>query len=130
MADQYDPRHAPDPADWLAMEEFERLELVRSAHRGTELAPAVERIHSATHMVVENQVALGDETPVQKTVQRLMTEGLDRHQAVHAVGTVVMQHIIGLMQSDDPVVEDPNLAYYAELRRLTAASWIEEYGGN
>ena len=33
------------------------------------------------HVVVENQVALGEATPVPATLDRLMDEGLDRHDA-------------------------------------------------
>lgn len=45
------------------------------------------------HVVVENQIALGDEIPVRRAVQRLMSEGLDRHDSIHAVGSVLIGHI-------------------------------------
>jgi hypothetical protein len=40
------------------------------------------------HVVVENQVALGEATSVPEALDRLINEGLDRHDAVHAVGSV------------------------------------------
>ena len=40
-------------------------------------------------VVIENQIAMGDELPVRRALDRLMGEGLDRHGAVHAVGLVL-----------------------------------------
>jgi len=39
--------------------------------------------------MVENQVALGDQYPVESVLSRLMAEGLDRHEAVHAIGSAL-----------------------------------------
>jgi hypothetical protein len=73
-------------------------------------------------MVVENQIAEGDALPVRRTLERLMSEGLDRHDAVHAIGTVLIGHMNDLMKAGH-VEGDPNLPYFAELERLTAAGW-------
>jgi hypothetical protein len=55
-----------------------------------------------------------------------MDEGLDRHQAIHAIGSVLFEYIFDLMKAlnakDDPQ-GDPNPAYFAALERLTAESW-------
>jgi hypothetical protein len=40
------------------------------------------------HVIVENQAAQGLETPVRRTLARLQAEGLSRHDAVHAVGSI------------------------------------------
>jgi hypothetical protein len=48
------------------------------------------KLHRVAHVVVENQVALGDPPAVREALARLMGEGLDRHNALHAVGSVVM----------------------------------------
>jgi len=130
MNTEYDPLTAPDKATWLELEEFERLRLIIESHQKLGVQLPNERIHAASHMVVENQVAMGDETPVEKTVERLLQEGLDRHDAVHAVGTVVMEHIRNLMMQEDPAGEDPNTAYYAELERFSAQEWIDRFGGD
>jgi hypothetical protein len=86
------------------------------------------RLHALIHMIVENQVALGDETPVAEAVVRLMQEGLDRHDAVHAVGSVLAGYIWKAMQRDLSKTIDPNVAYYDEIRGLTAQKWREQYG--
>ena len=46
--------------------------------------------HAAVHAVVETQISMGDETPVRCTASRLMAEGLDRHEAIHAIGIAFM----------------------------------------
>ena len=39
-----------------------------------------------------------DELPVRRTAQRLMSEGLDRHDAIHAIGSVLAGNIHDLMR--------------------------------
>jgi hypothetical protein len=81
-----------------------------------------ERLHAAAHVIVENQVAMGNATVVPVTLARLMREGLDRHDAIHAIGTV----LVGIYFD---VAKDPsrqiniNAAYGRQLSELTAASW-------
>ena len=122
----YDPVHAPDPDSWLSMDEQERLDLVMNYHRraGDELPN--EQVHAVIHVVVENQVAMGDEIPTRATVERMMREGLDRHDAVHAVGSVLAGYLHELL-GDGDAAPDINQGFYKELDKLTAANWLEEY---
>jgi hypothetical protein len=48
-----------------------------------------DRIGATVHVIVENQVALGDAFPAKAVLIRLMNEGLDRHEAIHAIGSVL-----------------------------------------
>jgi len=78
-----------------------------------------------THVVVENQVALGEPTPVPDTLKRLVDEGLDRHEAIHAIGSILMSIVFDV--SHDPhVTGDINARYSRELAELTAAGWRSE----
>jgi len=128
---RYDPLKAPDPAEWLALDEQERISLAQDYHRRAKIRLPNETVHSVLHAIVENQIALGDEIPVRRTVQRLMTEGLDRHDAIHAVGMILMQFMSDVMSRADTQQPesraDPNLPYYAALEELTAESW-RRYG--
>jgi hypothetical protein len=45
----------------------------------------------------ENQLALEDQAIVRATLHRLMNEGLTRHDAVHAVGAVLTEHIYDML---------------------------------
>ena len=118
----YDPLVAPDPEEWLALEEDERIGMVMDFHRRARIRLPNAKAHAIAHAVVENQIAEGDALPVRRTLERLMDEGLDRHDAVHAIGMVVMGHINDLLKAGH-VEGDPKLPYFAELERLTADQW-------
>jgi len=120
--DQYDPLNAPDAEEWLALDESERLALVRRFHQRARLRLPNLTVHAVAHAIVENQIALGDETPVARTALRLMAEGLDRHQAIHAIGAVLFG-TINDMTKQPAANADPNQRYYAELEQLSAESW-------
>src|SRR5438132_12245991 len=72
---RYDPQHARDPEAWLALDEAERTALVLQYHRRARVRLPNARLHATIHVVVENQVALGDEIPVRRTLERLRAEG-------------------------------------------------------
>jgi len=80
------------------------------------------KVHATVHAMVETQIALGDETPACRTVQRLMDPGLDRHETVHAIGWVLIQFMSDLMDRSETVTE-PNAAYFAALERFTVEDW-------
>jgi hypothetical protein len=124
MIQRYDPLEAPDPQEWLALDEEERLELVEEYHRSARIRLPNLAAHAATHTIVENQIALADDTPARRTAERLMREGLDRHEAIHAIGMVLMEHLNKMMKMKAPPPGvDPNAAYFVELERLTAEEW-------
>ena len=81
---KYNTQKRPDPDRWLSLGEDERLELIITCHEriGDDL-PNV-RLHAAIHTVVENQITLKEEAPIQ-AMRRLRMEGLDRHDAVRKV---------------------------------------------
>jgi hypothetical protein len=122
MSLRYDALRPPDPRTWLAHAEAERIEAVEAYHRKHRLHVPNLLLHATFHVVVENQVALGEDTPVHQTLIRLMEEGLDRHDAVHAIGSVLASHVYDILKAPE-VQTDPNAAYYSELRQLTAVSW-------
>ncbi len=73
------------------------------------------------HTVVENQLALDDQT-VRGTLERLMRDGLARHQAVHAIGTVLIEYLHDLLHAKTPST-DSHAPYYAALQQLTPKKW-------
>jgi len=127
IQDAYDPAVAPDPAQWLALGEQERLDLVLDYHRRAGISLPSEKMHAATHVTIENQIALGDELPVRRTVERLMAEGLDRHEAVHAVGSVLTTHLFEAMKEQEAKAVS-NDAYNAAVEQLTVESWRRKFG--
>lgn len=129
MIRRYDPLVPPDATQWLALPEDLRRRLVEAYHRRTRVRLPNHTVPAIAHVVVENQIALGEETPVRRTAERLMREGLDRHDTIHAIGSVLMNFIVDVRQgqSEDAA---PTEAYYAALDGLSAAGWVREFGGD
>lgn len=117
----YDPNRAPDPAEWLALDEVERLSRIEDYVQNAESDAPNPSLHAAMHAVVENQIALGEPLTERGTIERLMAEGLDRHDAVHAVGCVLAEHMYVIMQ-DDPRPGVPG-CYATALEELTVKRW-------
>jgi hypothetical protein len=108
------------------MDEQERLQLVENFHQRARIHLPNAKVHAVIHVIVENQIALGDEIPVKRTVQRLMSEGLDRHESIHAVGSVLIGHLGELLgRPEAETGADPNHPYYTALDQLTAKGWTQ-----
>jgi hypothetical protein len=119
---RYNPIEAPNPEEWLALDERARIDLVRDYHRRARIRLPIERVHAMLHAIVETQIALGDKTTARRTALRLMDEGLDRHETIHAIGMVLINHTSDLMKTMKSG-QDPNAPYFAALERLTAQHW-------
>lgn len=121
--ERYDPERAPDPEEWLALDEQERIALVAVHHPRTRAKLPNRQLHAAIHVVVENQLA-ERVAVVQETLERLMAEGLDRHEAIHAIGSVVAEH---LWKAMNEMLPGPDLeeGYFRRLEALTASDWLK-----
>ena len=97
---EYDPDYGPAPQEWLALDEQARIQLCEE-HHGGQWSPSALR-HAVVHAIVENQLALGEPVVV-ATLARLRSDGLDRHEAVHAIGSLLSAHL-------DSLLEDPGRA--------------------
>jgi hypothetical protein len=124
---KYDPSVPPDPERWLALDEGAQIAIVEQYHRSRRIKLPDPTLHAVIHTVVETQVATGDALPVAGTLGRLIAEGLDRHEAVHAIGAVLASHIDALQAGDLPAGTDANELYYDQLRSLTKESWLDQW---
>lgn len=129
----YDPLIAPHAEDWLATDEQWRLDLIARYHVEEGFDAQRAALHASIHATIENQIAEGDRWPARRALQRLMTEGLDRHEAIHAIGSVLAVRINELMRahhsqtgSSEPQspLEFDNDAYFSEVEKLTAKEWL------
>jgi hypothetical protein len=116
----YDATEQPDPKIWLELDETERIDLVIDYHRHIGAQLETPGLHAMAHVVVENQAPLGEVTPVPETLERLLNEGLDRHEAVHAIGSVLMEIMLDTVDKPDDR-SDINARYNRELALVTAA---------
>jgi hypothetical protein len=119
---QYDPHEHINSDAWLALDESERTRLVVRYHRHQRIRLPNETVHALIHVIVENQVALGNAFPAKGVLFRLMSEGLDRHEAVHAIGSVLSETFFTAM-SEENVHGHLNADYVEKLMALSAESW-------
>jgi len=125
----YDADVAPDAKPWLNLDEQERIARVSRYHEAAlkpgARPPAMAR-HAGMHVIVENQLAEGSPPQVCAAVARLMGQGMGRHDALHAVGWVLTEHMRSAMERRTPVDEE---AYVVELEALSLESWLARVSG-
>ena len=119
---RYDPNRAPEPAEWLELDEEERIALVERFHRKMPEHAQSLKAHAIVHAAVETQLALNDPPGARYALTRLMGEGLDRHEALHAIGSVLAEYLFEALRGSG-AKDTSNDAYAQALLRLTAASW-------
>jgi hypothetical protein len=117
---RYDPDRELDVEAWIDLDEGERIVIAEDYHRRARVKVPDVKVHAIIHTIVENQVALGDEYPVAAKLQHLMDEGLNRHDAVHAIGSVLAEHMFEVMRGG---ADDLNGPYLKDLAKLTAKKW-------
>lgn len=125
---RYDPETPPDAADWLALDEMARVQLVKKHHQAQRLRMPNLSVHAMFHTIVENQLAEGY-APAVRAMARLMAGGLSRHDAVHAIGSVIVGFVYEAAKSPDASpAGDLQPAIAVAMDRLTAASWRQSGG--
>ncbi|MEO6326709.1 MAG: hypothetical protein ABIQ65_18945, partial [Thermoanaerobaculia bacterium] len=119
---RYDARNAPG-ASWLEADEGERLAAIRLHHEELAAHPRAEnnRLHAGVHLIVENQLASGEAPDVSRAVLRLMAAGASRHEAIHAVGLVLMEEMAQMVQ-EERAFDLKRVG--KELKGLKAAEWM------
>jgi hypothetical protein len=102
----YDVANPPPPEEWLAMDENERIRAVEEAHHRTR-SPVGQnpRAHATIHVMVENQLAEGLE-PAVRAYDRFRAAGIDRHTTIHALASVVTQHMMAMLEGQKSIDDD------------------------
>lgn len=119
---RYDPSKTPDSVQWLRIPEVDRIELVIEYHErlGEPLQPDALSLHSSIHVIVENQIAM-EHDPVPQTIAKLTRQGLTRHEAIHAIGAVLIDVAGDFVTANESSWD--NKAYKRRLTKLTAKRW-------
>lgn len=118
---RYDPSHTPDPGEWLELDEQDRVDHVERFHLCAGVDLPNPTLHALLHVVVENQLAIQD-APIVRALARLRKQGLSRHEAVHAIGSLLAQLTYDLLNLKD-TAHTSRARYYAAIERITAAQW-------
>jgi hypothetical protein len=63
---------------------------------------------------------------VRGTLERLTGEGLDRHEAIHAIASILSGHAFDIARGE-PAWPDANAAYFAALGKRIVESWRRAY---
>jgi hypothetical protein len=96
---------------------------VERYHKRARIRLPSARVHAIIHAAIETQVAEGHPAATE-ALQRMRAEGLDRHDAIHAVGSVMAKHIFGIVKQGHAFDE---AAYAADLGELSAKRWLAEW---
>ncbi len=118
---EYDPSATLNPEKWDLLDEDEKMALVQQYHEESDSDLPDLALHSLVHTIVENQIALGDEIPVAATLARLEREGLDRHDAIHAIASILVNYLHEILSGSD--AKSGHEQYYEAVTALTAESW-------
>jgi hypothetical protein len=72
-------------------------------------------LHITIHQIIESQIVNGKPKETAQTVEALMQQGLDRHEAIHRVGTVMADEIFHILKGKRPFDE---ASFVRKLQRL------------
>lgn len=121
---RYDPIRGPDVEEWLAAAEGERLLAVQAYHEEAGITLPRVRAHAVFHAAAENQLAEGYPGAVRALV-RLTAGGVDRHEAIHAIGSVLLHHMHDLMKGRAASFDEA--AYTRDLDALDPERWRSDH---
>lgn len=122
--DRYNPLQQPDREKWLEASESDRIDAVREFHENHDNGGFEEdealTIHSTVHVIVENQLAEGVEL-LPETIAKLMRQGLNRHEAIHAIGAILTEDIFDIVRGEKAKFSLKQ--YRRKLEKITAKRW-------
>ncbi len=120
----YNPLIEPDKDEWLESSEYDRIDAVREFHENFDDDEFEEdgalSIHSTLHVIVENQLAMGVEL-IPETIAKLTRQGLDRHEAIHAIGAIISEDIFYIVRGVKTDFSPKQ--YRRKLEKITAKRW-------
>lgn len=119
---RYDPDKPIDPGQWQALDEMEQQLMIERYHKRARIHLPSARMHAIMHAAIETQLADGRASAT-NALDRMLAQGLSRHDAIHALGSVLAKHIYRVMKEQTPF-EDA--AYDADLDALSAERWLAE----
>jgi hypothetical protein len=106
--------------EWLALDDTTRLTMVEEAHERHRWSVGENaRVHAAMHVIVENRLAQKDE-PVVTAYDRLRAAGVDRHESIHALASVVAAQLFDALAEKRELSPEDDAAFAT----LDPADWL------
>lgn len=88
----YDPMQAPDSTEWHNASQSGHMTRIEKYHRQEDIVPENLPTHVYIHLMVENQLLAPGGDVVRETFTRLIKSGLDRHSAIHVIGSLYLRY--------------------------------------
>jgi len=88
---------------WLELDEQQRQDAIVRYHERLKVEhPELPNIvlHASIHLVLENQLAMGNPAEARLALERLRSRGLTRHEALHRLGVPLSDCLFALMQGE------------------------------
>jgi len=122
--DTYNPSKPLVPQTWLALDEATQITLVQSYHESIEheLTDEALSVHCSLHVIVENQLAMEVEY-IPETIAKLTRQGLERHEAIHAIGAIILDDVFAIARGDTQ--EFSPSKNRKKLAKITAKRWLK-----
>lgn len=121
----YNPAKSPDRAEWRALSERDRIDLIYEYHDFIGETGENMEAHAAIHAAIETQIA-EDVPEIRVTLGRLRKQGLNRHDAIHALGSILAQHMQNIINSSYEDGVDQNAQYSMMLASFDVADWYAD----
>ena len=121
----YDPATPLTPREWLSIDAHERVRLVKNYLLSSKARMRDVKMSAHFLAAAENSVAEGFR-PARRAVERLMSEGLSRPEAMQALASTLQAHPVHAIAGPKELsARDRQLALNAALDSLSAAGWNE-----
>ncbi len=124
----YDANTPPEARAWCAIDEWERVRLVKNYL--LELRPRVSNAKGLAILltIAESQLASGF-GPARRALERLQAQGLTRYEGLKAIAfTLRANPVYAMGESEEPSTRDRQLALNSALDALAAESWRRRTG--
>jgi hypothetical protein len=121
---KYNSDRGPTQAFWEQLSEEEQIRAIATHHRLRSISLPDPRLHALSHLMAEQQLASGEVPAAQATLDRLIEEGLDRHEALHAVAWVLTSLMNEIAAGR---FEGEFLPTYEEQLRTLPESWYDTF---
>lgn len=121
---RYDAAVAPEPSQWAELDEAERIAIVRRYHELARMpVGGSPELHAGIHVAVESQLVEGHPA-ARAAYERLSREGLERHDVIHAIASVLAGELHRMLKSKRAYDAEE---YASRLAALTAEGWRRSF---